>query len=79
MTAEPHLRPSTAHGYRDHIHRYLIPGIGRITLADLTGKRRQPCLNQLAGQRTKEAAEGREFPQSDPRDSRVLARSRCRY
>jgi hypothetical protein len=36
--AEPHLRPSTAHGYRDHIDRYLIPSIGRITLADLTGR-----------------------------------------
>lgn len=23
--AEPHLRPSTLHGYRDHIERYLIP------------------------------------------------------
>ena len=23
--AEPHLRPSTAHCYRDHIDRYLIP------------------------------------------------------
>ena len=26
--AEPHLRPSTAHGCRDHIDRYLIPSIG---------------------------------------------------
>src|SRR5712691_7064732 len=34
--AEPHLRPSTLHGYRDHIDRYLIPSLGRITLADLT-------------------------------------------
>jgi Phage integrase, N-terminal SAM-like domain len=33
--AEPHLRPSTLHGYRDHIDRYLIPSLGRITLADL--------------------------------------------
>jgi len=51
--AEPHLRPSTAHGYRDHIDRYLIPGIGRITLADLTGKRLQACFNLLSRQRTK--------------------------
>jgi integrase len=50
--AEPHLRPSTAHGYRDHIDRYLIPTIGRITLADLTGKRLQACFNLLSRQRT---------------------------
>ena len=25
------------HSYRDHIDRYLIPSIGRITLADLSG------------------------------------------
>ena len=50
--AEPHLRPSTAHGYRDHIDRYLIPGIGRITLADLTGKRLQACFSLLSRQRT---------------------------
>lgn len=41
--AEPHLRPSTAHGYRDHIGRYLIPSIGRITLADLTGSACRPA------------------------------------
>jgi integrase len=51
--AEPHLRPSTAHGYRDHIDRYLIPSIGRITLADLTGKRLQACFNLLSRQRTR--------------------------
>ena len=28
--AEPHLRASTLHGYRDHIDRYLIPSLGRI-------------------------------------------------
>ncbi len=53
--AEPHLRPSTAHGYRDHIDRYLIPSIGRITLADLTGKRLQACFNLLSRQRTRTA------------------------
>jgi Phage integrase, N-terminal SAM-like domain len=42
--AEPHLRPSTLHSYRDHIDRHLIPSLGRITLGDLTGKRPQaPC------------------------------------
>jgi integrase len=53
MLAEPHLRPSTLHGYRDHVDRYLIPSIGRITLADLTGKRLQACFNILARQRTR--------------------------
>jgi len=33
--------------------RYLIPSIGRITLADLTGKRLQPCFSLLARQRTR--------------------------
>jgi hypothetical protein len=54
--AEPRLRPSTAstlHGYRDHIDRYLIPSLGRITLADLTGKRLQACFDLLARQRTR--------------------------
>jgi integrase len=51
--AEPHLRPSTLHGYRDHINRYLVPSIGRITLADLTGKRLQACFSLLARQRTR--------------------------
>jgi len=50
--AEPHLRPSTVHSYRDHIDRYLIPSIGRITLADLSGKRLQACFSLLARQRT---------------------------
>jgi integrase len=38
--------------YRDHTDRYLIPSIGRITLADLTGKRLQACFSLLARQRT---------------------------
>jgi len=45
--AEPHLRPSTLH----HIDRYLIPSIGRITLADPTGRRLQACFVLLARQR----------------------------
>ena len=53
IQVEPHLRPSTLHGYRDHIDRYLIPSIGRITLADLTGKRLQACFDLLSRQRTK--------------------------
>jgi integrase len=51
--AEPHLRPATLHGYRDHIDRYLIPSLGRITLADLTGKRLQACFSLLSRQRTR--------------------------
>jgi integrase len=51
--AGPHLRPSTLHGYHDHIDRYLIPSLGRITLADLTGKRLQACFDLLSRQRTK--------------------------
>ena len=51
--AEPQLRPSTLHGYRDHIDRYLIPSIGRITLAGLTGKRLQACFSLLARLRTR--------------------------
>jgi hypothetical protein len=49
---EPHLRPSTVLSYRDHIDRYLIPGLGRITLADLTGRRLQACFDLLARRRT---------------------------
>jgi hypothetical protein len=41
--AEPHLRPSTVHGYRDHIDRYLIPSLGRVTLADLNAGRCRPA------------------------------------
>jgi hypothetical protein len=51
--AEPHLRPSTAHGYRDHIDRYLIPSLGRITLADLEARRLQACFDLLSRQRTR--------------------------
>ncbi len=37
-------QPVHLNGYRDHIDRYLVPSIGRITLADLTGKRLQACF-----------------------------------
>jgi integrase len=50
--AEPSLRPSTVHSYRDHIERYLIPSLGRITLADLTPRRLQAAFDLLARQRT---------------------------
>jgi hypothetical protein len=51
--AEPNLRPSTLHSYRDHIDRYLIPSIGRVTLADLSRRRLQACFDFLARQRTR--------------------------
>jgi len=54
--AEPHLRASTLHGYCDHIDRYLIPSLGRVTLAGLTGKRLQACFDLLAWQRTRNGA-----------------------
>jgi hypothetical protein len=41
------------HCYCDHIDRYLIPSIGRVTLADLTGRRLQACFNLIARQRIK--------------------------
>lgn len=40
---EPNLRPSTMHSYRGHADRYLIPAIGRLNPADLTGRRLQAC------------------------------------
>jgi hypothetical protein len=52
--AEPSLRPSTVHSYRDHIERYLIPGLGHITLADLTPRRLQAAFDLLARQRTRQ-------------------------
>jgi hypothetical protein len=50
--AAPHLRPSTLHSYPDHIDRYLIPSLGRITLADLTGRRLQACFDLRAQPQT---------------------------
>jgi integrase len=50
--AEPSLRPSTIHSYRDHVDRYLIPSLGRIALADLTGAKLQACFDLLARRRT---------------------------
>jgi integrase len=53
---EPNLRPSTVHAYRDHTDRYLIPLLGRLTLADLTSQRLQSCFNVLARRRTGKGA-----------------------
>ena len=52
--AEPNLRPATVCGYRDHINRYLIPGLGRNTLADLDSRRLQAFFDLLARQRTRD-------------------------
>jgi integrase len=41
------------HGYRDHVDRYLIPSLGRITLADLSARRLQACFDLIARQRTR--------------------------
>lgn len=51
-TVEPNLRPSTVHSYRGHIDRDLIPTLGRLSLADLTGRRLQSCFDLLARRRT---------------------------
>jgi hypothetical protein len=40
--AEPRLRPSTVHSYRDHIERYLIPGLAWATALNSGG----PALGQ---------------------------------
>jgi hypothetical protein len=40
--AEPSLRPSTVHSYRDHIERYLIPGLAWATALNSGG----PALRQ---------------------------------
>jgi integrase len=52
MLAEANLRPSTIHGYRDHIDRYITPSLGRTTLADLTARRLQAGFDLLACLRT---------------------------
>jgi len=44
--------PSTICGYRDHVNRYLILVIGRLTLGDLSTSRPQACFDMLARQRT---------------------------
>ena len=50
--AEPQRRPSTAHGYRGPHRPVPHPSIGRITLADLSGKRLLACFSLLSRQRT---------------------------
>ncbi|MFD8080953.1 hypothetical protein ACFV4F_04555 [Kitasatospora sp. NPDC059722] len=36
VIVEPHLRPSTARGYRQHLEQYLVPLLGRELLCELT-------------------------------------------
>ncbi len=50
---EPNLRPATECGYRDHISRYLIPGLGRVTLAELDSRRLQAFFDLLGRRRTR--------------------------
>ena len=38
LTTRTRIRPSTLRSYTDHVERHLIPGLGRIHLADLTGR-----------------------------------------
>ncbi len=49
---EANLRPSTAHGYRGHVDRYLLLVLGPLCLADLSGRRLQACFDLLARRRT---------------------------
>jgi len=50
---EANLRPSTVHSYRGHCDRYLIPALGRLSLAELSGRRLQSCFDLLARRRTR--------------------------
>jgi integrase len=54
QTVESQLRPSTLHGYHDHIHRYLSPTLGRLTLHELTARRIQTGFDLLARHRTRQ-------------------------
>jgi hypothetical protein len=42
------VRPSTVNSYRQHVHRYLIPVLGRLRLDELTVRRLQACFDLLA-------------------------------
>jgi len=37
------IRPSTARTYRTHIDRYLVPALGHLRLAELTGRDTSPA------------------------------------
>ncbi|MGW7442029.1 tyrosine-type recombinase/integrase [Kitasatospora sp. NPDC054795] len=44
---EPHLRPSTARGYRQHLEQYLLPLLGRELLCDLTNDSVQQAFSTI--------------------------------
>ncbi len=50
--AEVYLRPTTLRGYREHVHRYLIPCLGHHTLAELGTRDVQQMLRGLDAHRT---------------------------
>jgi integrase len=47
-----YLRPTTLRGYREHVHRYLLPSLGHHTLAELGTRDVQQMLRGLATHRT---------------------------
>jgi len=50
--AAEYLRPSTMRGYREHVHRSLLPFLGHLDLADANPRDVQVMLRKLAGHRT---------------------------
>ncbi|MEV7926053.1 tyrosine-type recombinase/integrase [Kitasatospora sp. NPDC088779] len=44
---EPHLRPSTARGYRQHLEQYLVPLLGRELLCELTSNSVQQAFSTI--------------------------------
>lgn len=44
---EPHLRPSTARGYRQHLEQYLLPLLGRELLYELTNDSVQQAFSTI--------------------------------
>jgi integrase len=50
------LRPSTVNGYRNHIEHYLVPMLGRLTLAGLSTRKIQDCVTHLAKQHRADGA-----------------------
>ncbi|WP_181970727.1 tyrosine-type recombinase/integrase [Kitasatospora xanthocidica] len=47
VIVEPHLRPSTARGYRQHLEQYLIPLLGRELLCELTNDAVQQAFSTI--------------------------------
>jgi integrase len=49
---EVYLRPTALRGYREHVHRYLLPNLGYYTVAELGTRDVQQMLRGLAVHRT---------------------------